>query len=149
LNKFIAILDSGSEINLLSERVYNQLIKTRAEVISCEELAESTNVTTEVAGGKELRLNKVEGRLTPQAQEIKSQPDSHSPEDLQKTELHKVVQQICNINEEGKSRLHRKQTTNNKLHGLSPQANCIDRATAACRRSDCQLLRIKSATLSA
>jgi hypothetical protein len=30
--KFRAILDSGSEVNLLSERVYEQLIKTRAEV---------------------------------------------------------------------------------------------------------------------
>jgi hypothetical protein len=29
-----------------------------------------------------------------------------------------------------------------KLHGLSPRANYTDRATAACRRSDCQLLRI-------
>jgi hypothetical protein len=29
----------------------------------------------------------------------------------------------------------------NKLHGLSPRANYTDRATAACRRSDCQLLR--------
>jgi hypothetical protein len=28
---------------------------------------------------------------------------------------------------------------NNKLHGLSPRANYTDRATAACRRSDCQL----------
>jgi hypothetical protein len=37
----------------------------------------------------------------------------------------------------------------NKLHGLSPQANYTDRATAACRRSDCQLLRIKGATWSA
>jgi hypothetical protein len=26
-----------------------------------------------------------------------------------------------------------------KLHGLSPRANCTDRATAACRRNDCQL----------
>jgi hypothetical protein len=26
-----------------------------------------------------------------------------------------------------------------KLHGLSPLANYTDRATAACRRSDCQL----------
>jgi hypothetical protein len=25
-----------------------------------------------------------------------------------------------------------------KLHGLSPRANSTDRATAACRRSDCQ-----------
>jgi hypothetical protein len=27
----------------------------------------------------------------------------------------------------------------NKLHGLSPRVNYTDRATAACRRSDCQL----------
>jgi hypothetical protein len=33
-----------------------------------------------------------------------------------------------------------------KLHGLSPQATYTDRATAACRRSDCQLLRIQGAT---
>jgi hypothetical protein len=26
-----------------------------------------------------------------------------------------------------------------KLHGLSPRVNYTDRATAACRRSDCQL----------
>jgi hypothetical protein len=36
-----------------------------------------------------------------------------------------------------------------KLHGLSPQANYTDRATAACRRSDCQLVRIEGATWSA
>jgi hypothetical protein len=36
-----------------------------------------------------------------------------------------------------------------KLHGLSPQANYTDQATAACRRSDCQLLRIEGATWSA
>jgi hypothetical protein len=28
-----------------------------------------------------------------------------------------------------------------KLHGLSPRENYTDRATAACRRGDCQLLR--------
>jgi hypothetical protein len=33
-----------------------------------------------------------------------------------------------------------------KLHGLSPWANYTDRATAACRRSDCQLLRIEGVT---
>jgi hypothetical protein len=37
----------------------------------------------------------------------------------------------------------------NKLHGLSPRANYTDRATAACRRSGCQLLRTKGATWSA
>jgi hypothetical protein len=36
-----------------------------------------------------------------------------------------------------------------KLHGLGPRANYTDRATAACRRSDCQLLRIEGATWSA
>jgi hypothetical protein len=36
-----------------------------------------------------------------------------------------------------------------KLHGLSPRANYTHRATAACRRSDCQLFRIKGATWSA
>jgi hypothetical protein len=33
-----------------------------------------------------------------------------------------------------------------KLHGLSPRANYTDRATVACRRSDCQLVRIEGAT---
>jgi hypothetical protein len=36
-----------------------------------------------------------------------------------------------------------------KLLGLSPRANYTDRATAACRPSDCQLLRIQGATWSA
>jgi hypothetical protein len=36
----------------------------------------------------------------------------------------------------------------NKLHGLSPRANYTDRATAACRRSNCQLLWIEGATWS-
>jgi antitoxin component of MazEF toxin-antitoxin module len=49
------------------------------------EVAESTNVTTEVSGDKELRLSKVGKRPTPQAQEIKSQLGSSSPEDLQNT----------------------------------------------------------------
>jgi hypothetical protein len=39
--------------------------------------------------------------------------------------------------------------SSNKLHGLSPRANYTDRATAASRRSGCQLLRIKGATWSA
>jgi hypothetical protein len=33
-----------------------------------------------------------------------------------------------------------------KLRGLSPRANYTDRATTACRRSYCQLLRLESAT---
>jgi hypothetical protein len=47
--------------------------------------------------------------------------------------------------------LHNKQTNKqtNKLHGLNPRANYTDRTTTACRRSDCQHLRIKGATWSA
>jgi hypothetical protein len=41
-----------------------------------------------------------------------------------------------------------KKNTKTKLHGLSPRANYTDRATAACRRSDCQLVRIEGATWS-
>jgi hypothetical protein len=48
----------------------------------------------------------------------------------------------------GRSPKELKQKTN-KLHGLSPRANCTDRATAASRRSGCQLLRMKDATWSA
>jgi hypothetical protein len=44
---------------------------------------------------------------------------------------------------------HEKHKTKTKLHGLSPRANYTDRAAAACRRSDCQLLRIEGATRSA
>jgi hypothetical protein len=33
------------------------------------------------------------------------------------------------------------ETWKKKFHGLSPQANYTYRATIACRRSDCQLLR--------
>jgi hypothetical protein len=36
-----------------------------------------------------------------------------------------------------------------KLHGLSPRANYTDRGTAACRQSDCQLVRIEGAMWSA
>jgi hypothetical protein len=36
-----------------------------------------------------------------------------------------------------------------KLYGLSSRANYTDRATAACRQSDCQRLRIEGATWSA
>jgi hypothetical protein len=36
-----------------------------------------------------------------------------------------------------------------KLQGLSPRANYTDRATAACRRSNYQLVRIEGATWSA
>jgi hypothetical protein len=41
------------------------------------------------------------------------------------------------------------ESTLKKLHGLSPRPNYTDRATAACRRSDCQFLRIEGATWSA
>jgi hypothetical protein len=42
-----------------------------------------------------------------------------------------------------------KKKSKQKLHGLSPRANYTDRATAACRRSDCQRFRIKGAIWSA
>jgi hypothetical protein len=42
----------------------------------------------------------------------------------------------------------KKKKKKTKLRGLSPQANYTDRATAACRRSDCLLLRIEGATWS-
>jgi hypothetical protein len=45
--------------------------------------------------------------------------------------------------------LEMKAMQKNKLHGLSPRANYTDRATAACRRIYCQLLRIEGATWSA
>jgi hypothetical protein len=41
---------------------------------------------------------------------------------------------------------HGKPHLEKKLHGLSPRANYTDRATAACQRSDCQLLRVEGAT---
>jgi hypothetical protein len=46
-------------------------------------------------------------------------------------------------------RLNPSSPLTNTLHGLSPRSNYTDRATAACRRSDCQLLRIEGATWSA
>jgi hypothetical protein len=36
-----------------------------------------------------------------------------------------------------------------RIRGLSPRSNYTDRATAACHRSQCQLLRIEGATWSA
>jgi hypothetical protein len=36
--------------------------------------------------------------------------------------------------------------TKTKLHGLSQRANYTNRVNAACRRSDCQLVRIEGAT---
>jgi hypothetical protein len=43
----------------------------------------------------------------------------------------------------------KKKKKKTKHHGLSPRANYTDWVTAACRRSDCQLLRIEGATWSA
>jgi hypothetical protein len=56
---------------------------------------------------------------------------------------------IKQLKENKKIVLWNKSKTTNKLHGLSPRANYTDRATAASRRSGCQLLRIKCATWSA
>jgi hypothetical protein len=49
----------------------------------------------------------------------------------------------------GQDHLGDSKTPWTKLHGLSPQANYTDRATAACQWSDCQLVRIEGATWSA
>jgi hypothetical protein len=43
----------------------------------------------------------------------------------------------------------KKKKIKKKHPGLSPRANYTDRATAACRPGDCQLLRIEGATWSA
>jgi hypothetical protein len=58
---------------------------------------------------------------------------------------------LCSRNSvQGELDLHcRLGSTETKLHGLSPRANYTDRVTAACRRSDCQLLRIEGAMWSA
>jgi hypothetical protein len=48
----------------------------------------------------------------------------------------------CGDDEQTKEKVTEHNKTN-KLHCLSPRANYTDRATAACRRSDCQLLRIE------
>jgi hypothetical protein len=47
------------------------------------------------------------------------------------------------------SAYHDRPKTKTKLHGLSLRANYTDRATAACRRSDCQLVQIEGAMWSA
>jgi hypothetical protein len=63
-------------------------------------------------------------------------------------ESEKVIHQAC-IQDCAMNKCFLQQTKTNKLHGLSPRANYTDRATAACQRSDCQLLRIEDATWSA
>jgi hypothetical protein len=55
---------------------------------------------------------------------------------------------LCMPSVEGRT-TEDKNTKKYKLHGLSPRANYTDRATAACRRSHCQLLRIEGAMWSA
>jgi hypothetical protein len=59
------------------------------------------------------------------------------------------VDYISELNREGGKNLRSQIHKHIKLHGLSPRANYTDRATAASRRSGCQLLRIKGATWSA
>jgi hypothetical protein len=56
---------------------------------------------------------------------------------------------IYTLNLNNKFGFSTNQSGGKKLHGLNSQANYTDRATAACRRSDCQLLRIEGATWSA
>jgi hypothetical protein len=77
---------------------------------------------------------------------------------LQKEISYIKVRNRCHANqskEEVKKKLSSPQTQRvkkklkTKLHGRSPQANYTDRATAACRRSYCQLVRKEGATWSA
>jgi hypothetical protein len=55
----------------------------------------------------------------------------------------------AHVEPRGGLRVHNSQTKKKKLHGPSPRANYTDRATTACRRSDCRLVRIEGATWSA
>jgi hypothetical protein len=67
-------------------------------------------------------------------------------------ELHSEIPKLCYT---GSAKLeyytehHYYVSKKTKLRGLSPRANYTDRATTACRQSDCQLLRMKGATWSA
>jgi hypothetical protein len=54
---------------------------------------------------------------------------------------------IMSINLDSNADYFRQELIKN-LHGPSPRADYTDRATAACRRSDIQLLRIEGATWS-
>jgi hypothetical protein len=61
----------------------------------------------------------------------------------------------CEIEEKKKTESERNEEAINALEdtlllqGMSPRANYTDRATAACQRSNCQILGIKGATWSA
>jgi hypothetical protein len=57
------------------------------------------------------------------------------------------MQYSINTNEI-KTEIEKQRHKKNKLQGLSPRTNYTDRATAACRQSDCHLLRIEDATWS-
>jgi hypothetical protein len=91
---------------------------------------------------------------------------THSSRTIQTNPIHLTRSNICSNNQTTFLRSHKCRTsaihkptsstnqqytkqTNNKLHGLSQRANYTDRATAACRRSECQLLRKEGATWSA
>jgi hypothetical protein len=59
-----------------------------------------------------------------------------------------LVHTACNVACELTELSHQKLIFKKILRGFSPQANYTDRATAACRRSYCQLLRIEGVALS-
>jgi hypothetical protein len=63
-------------------------------------------------------------------------------------ELYRPSDRISNISD-GKLNSDALSCLKTKFRGLSPRADYTDRATAACRRSDCQLLRIEGTTWSA
>jgi hypothetical protein len=70
-----------------------------------------------------------------------------SPEGLRSMELVKFRAEM--ILSYTHTRTHTQIYIYKKLLGLSPRANYTDRATGACRRSDCQLVLIEGATWSA
>jgi hypothetical protein len=75
-------------------------------------------------------------------------PDWHSQRS--RASLHTAVHGLCTgAHSEVADIYSRKRLKKSKLHGLNLRSNYTDRATTACRRSNCQLLRIEGATWSA
>jgi hypothetical protein len=60
----------------------------------------------------------------------------------------KTATRTGSIKEQCKRMLNTAVSTKRDFRGMSPRANCTDRATAACRRSYCQLLQIDGAACS-
>jgi hypothetical protein len=68
---------------------------------------------------------------------------------LERFHIYKLSKENMHMNHTYGDMYNKQTNKQTNSHGLSPRANYTDRATAAFRRSDCQLLRIKGATWSA